>query len=198
MTRLPPYYRESYLEPEHDGARLSGLPADLGHFLDQAAGPDQPLELQTTILHFMSPKPLADRVGNVSVSALPAVLDELLRRTGDEQSSFFLDPFAVMVVGGLPPAAPVRSDEARALLEQAVADHFEAVDELFHHGASPAECEQAARDVLGDCDPDLQRFDVTLRFEVSDQPRGDRLLSYLFDVRPGVLTPAAWPARVVL
>lgn len=198
VPRLPDHYRDFYLEPHNDGVRFSALPADLGRYVDDMAPPEQVFELAGTVLHFMKPRPLAARVGRVCASILPAALDDLVRRRRGIEESFFLDPFALWVVGSLPRRARLARTRLREQLVGALADHFESIDDLHHDDASPAACERLAAQVVDECEPQLTRFDVVFRFEVADAPRGARLLRYLYDVRPPSLAPEPWPERIVL
>lgn len=202
MSRLPSYFRDRYLAADNVGVRLSGLPADLGHFLDDVAPAGEPLSMRGTVLHYMNPKALADSVGHVSTSIVPAVLDELLRRSNHgaqppAQRSYFVDMFAVLALDTTPTALVSPASVARRLLVDALYDHFEDLSLTLGDGETRGLDEEVDA-IVTECPPDLALFEVTFRFARRSEPRGARLLGYLFDKRPGSLTPAPWPKLVRL
>jgi hypothetical protein len=191
--RLPAHFLQGYLSPACEDARQSGLPADLARRLDR----ERPLELSGTLLHCMNPEPLANQVGHVITSIIPAALDRLLRAPGD---SYFLNMFALFAIGATPvslaPGAPMQA-QLRRLIVDALIDHFEGVSQTFGiRGTEGLEDEVAA--IVEQCAPELRLFPVRFHFAAGGEPPGARLMAYLFDERPPSFAPAPWPARIDL
>jgi hypothetical protein len=202
--RLPAFFRDRYLSPDSESVRLSGLPADLARDLDAAVPASERFSLAGIVLHCMNPKPLADNVGPVSTSIIPAVLDELLRRSPSAplrddglRASYFVDMFAVLALQASRASLLESGALARKLMVDALNDHFAEVSRTLGDGSTSG-LDDEVDTLVSECNPTIELFEVTFQFAAKREPRGARLLDYLFDERPPSLAPAPWPKLIRL
>lgn len=198
MSRLPSFFVDMYLDERHDADRLSGAPADLARLCDAAAPASQGYELRGTVLQLASPKALCDAVGHVAVSIVPAALDELLRRDEEDRDSYFLDPFALLVVNAEPGELAALVEPLRDIVRAALLDHFEAIGaEHDLEGITP-QLEAEVEQILDETALRVELCPVAFCFEPGGTPRGERLLGHLFDERSRSFEPAPWASRIAL
>jgi hypothetical protein len=200
MARLPGYFCDLYLEAHNDVHRLSGTAVDLAHLVDATGDATDALELRGLVVRCCNPKALADAVGPVAASVVPAALDELLRRDDADRDSYFLDPFAIFIVDAERSEIEQLLAPFAGLVRDALLDHFEGIGEEGGVPAAELGAALAAEvdELCAECRPALELCAVRFRFEACAVPRGERLLTYLFDVRPSCLEPGAWPGQIVL